>query len=57
MIIRIKPFSLFFGSITTFHENQDKVPGASIIDRDNQIGLIITINDTCTWDLVLILEQ
>jgi hypothetical protein len=35
MIIRIKPFRLVFGSIAD-RDNQGKVAGASIIDRDNE---------------------
>jgi hypothetical protein len=35
MRIRIKPFSLLSGSITD-RDDQGKVAGASIIDRDNQ---------------------
>jgi hypothetical protein len=44
MIIRIKTLRLVYGSITDC-DNQGKVTGASIIDRDNQasFSLIITI--------------
>ena len=41
-MIRINPFRLFFGSITD-RDNQGKVTGASIIDRDNQTSFILII--------------
>jgi hypothetical protein len=42
--MRIKPFSLVFGSITD-SDNQGKVTGGSIIDRDNQASFILIDTD------------
>jgi hypothetical protein len=47
MVIRINPFRLVFGSITD-HDDQGKVAGPSIIDRDNQATFSSIITKVAT---------